>query len=241
MRCWLRPASPPPGRCWCWWRCRGHRGPPAGTAADADAGTSRGRGPARRPGPARPTGPWVTASPRSSVPAAARAIRGAGCRRRPVDPVPLSKPPDPTARSTPPPAIFTADATGARGWRYGAVRTVAGEEVSGASPNQPAPRTMHFIDRAIASLNEQMGEGRRWSGRTQSRASWSPEQLRHQLRLPVGGTPDPTARTEVRPGPAGGDLPGTAPGRERDLVATPRRGLPNGVARVLHPSMGPPV
>jgi hypothetical protein len=100
---------------------------------------------------------------------------------------------------------------------------------------------MHFIDRAIASLNEQMGEGRRWSGRTQSRASWSPEQLRHQLRLPVGGTPDPTARTEVRPGPAGGDLPGTAPGRERDLVATPRRGLPNGVARVLHPSMGPPV
>jgi hypothetical protein len=37
----------------------------------------------------------------------------------------------------------------------------------------------------IADLKKNIGEGERWSGRTQSEASWSPEQLRRALRLPV--------------------------------------------------------
>jgi hypothetical protein len=44
---------------------------------------------------------------------------------------------------------------------------------------------MSFIDKAVASFTEGMAEGNRWSGRTQSRDSWSPEQLRRQLGLQV--------------------------------------------------------
>jgi hypothetical protein len=36
----------------------------------------------------------------------------------------------------------------------------------------------------IANLKKNIGEGERWNGRTQSEASWSPEQLRRALRLP---------------------------------------------------------
>ena len=42
---------------------------------------------------------------------------------------------------------------------------------------------MRFIERAVASIADNVGEGKRWSGRTQSRDSHSPEQLRHAYRL----------------------------------------------------------
>jgi hypothetical protein len=37
----------------------------------------------------------------------------------------------------------------------------------------------------IADLKKNIGEGERWNGRTQSEASWSPEQLRRELRRPA--------------------------------------------------------
>jgi hypothetical protein len=42
---------------------------------------------------------------------------------------------------------------------------------------------MKFIDRALASFAENIGEGKRWSGRTQSRESRSPEQLQRERPL----------------------------------------------------------
>jgi hypothetical protein len=46
---------------------------------------------------------------------------------------------------------------------------------------------MNFIERALSNVTENIGEGRRWSGRTQSSESRSPEQLRHENRLKVDG------------------------------------------------------
>jgi hypothetical protein len=51
---------------------------------------------------------------------------------------------------------------------------------------------MNFIERALANVAENIGEGRRWSGRTQSSESRSLEQLQHEYRLQL--------RSEVLPG-----------------------------------------
>jgi hypothetical protein len=44
---------------------------------------------------------------------------------------------------------------------------------------------MSFIKRVIADFKENIGEGNRWHGRTQSSVSWSPEQLNRERRLQV--------------------------------------------------------
>jgi hypothetical protein len=58
-------------------------------------------------------------------------------------------------------------------------------------PNQTARHALEIFSQFIKGI----GEGQRWSGRTQSSASWSPEQLRHDLRLQlvaagIGGQTD---------------------------------------------------
>ena len=52
------------------------------------------------------------------------------------------------------------------------------KEVSG-DPNQAAPYNMGIFSNFMKNI----GEDERWSGRTQSGASWSPEQLYRDLRL----------------------------------------------------------
>jgi hypothetical protein len=39
--------------------------------------------------------------------------------------------------------------------------------------------------RIFKNFMDNIGEDKRWNGRTQSGASWSPDQLRHDLRLQV--------------------------------------------------------
>jgi hypothetical protein len=79
--------------------------------------------------------------------------------------------------------------------RYEVNRTVSGEGGERYIPIHTALGTMSLIDRALASIAENVGEGKRWSGRTQSRESRSPEQLQRELHLrgeEGGHTTDPT-------------------------------------------------
>ena len=55
------------------------------------------------------------------------------------------------------------------------------KEASGAPRTRPLCDTMGIVSNAMKGI----GEGERWNGRTQSGASWSPEQLGRELRLQV--------------------------------------------------------
>jgi hypothetical protein len=50
-------------------------------------------------------------------------------------------------------------------------------------PNQAAPQNMSFMDNLFAAFAENISEGKRWNGRTQSTDSWSTAQLGQDLRL----------------------------------------------------------
>ena len=61
--------------------------------------------------------------------------------------------------------------------RHHSYRSAEGGERS--TPYQAALKIMGMISNFMKNI----GEDERWSGRTQSGASWSPEQLRRDLRL----------------------------------------------------------
>jgi hypothetical protein len=48
---------------------------------------------------------------------------------------------------------------------------------------------MSFIDRVFTTFAENIGEGNRWNGRTQSNESWAPEQVHRELRLQAEEAP----------------------------------------------------
>jgi len=85
--------------------------------------------------------------------------------------------------------ILTGGSANTHWCRYEVNRTVSGEGGERYIPIHTARRTMSLIDRALASIVENVGEGKRWSGRTQSRESRSPEQLQRErhLRAEEGG------------------------------------------------------
>lgn len=69
------------------------------------------------------------------------------------------------------------------------------KEVSGPIPTLAALRKM----RIFSDFMDNIGEGKRWPGRTQSSISWSPEQLQEDLRRQVESTlpnevPNPIAQ-----------------------------------------------
>ena len=74
---------------------------------------------------------------------------------------------------------FTARFAGAHRWLYGTTPIVFGEGGERCTPNQAALCTMGIVSNFMKNI----GEDKRWSGRTQSGAGWSPEQLRRDLRL----------------------------------------------------------
>jgi hypothetical protein len=76
---------------------------------------------------------------------------------------------------------FTACPAGTRRWLCGRTPTVLGEGGERCTPNQAALHTV----RIFSNFMQNISEGNRWNGRTQSGASWSPDQLRRDLRLQV--------------------------------------------------------
>jgi hypothetical protein len=90
---------------------------------------------------------------------------------------------------------FTASSASVHRWCYGDVRTVLDEGGERCTPNQTALCTMSFVDRALTRFFEDIGEGKRWTGRTQSSESWSGEQLRQEPRMQgIAGSIEDRAR-----------------------------------------------
>jgi hypothetical protein len=74
---------------------------------------------------------------------------------------------------------FTARSAKAHSWLYGTPPIVLDEGGERCTPNPAALRNMGIFSNFMKNI----GEEERWSGRTQSGASWSTEQLRRDLRL----------------------------------------------------------